>query len=128
MFVGCHDATVPVSGTQQSPQPCLEIPGGLSGIGQARDGNGQAGLDVHALGQGQWQADATDATRNPLSTKDLQQTIQDAAHMLQHQPEVITRFCSTQRLEADTKNALVPFLIDVSGRAGCFRFCINGHV
>ena len=59
-----------------------------------------------------------DPTRNPLSTKDLQQTLQDAASMLQHHPEVITRFCSTQRLDASTQNAQVPFLIDVSLRDG----------
>ena len=59
-----------------------------------------------------------DPTRNPLSTKDLQQTIQDAANMLQHHPEVITRFCSTQRLDASTQHAQVPFLIDVSLRDG----------
>ena len=39
----------------------------------------------------------------------LQQTIWDAANMLQHHPEAITRFCSTQR-HANTQNALVPFL------------------
>ena len=43
-----------------------------------------------------------DPTRTPLSTNDLQQTFQDAANMLQHHPEVITRFCSTQRLDANT--------------------------
>ena len=38
--------------------------------------------------------------------------------MLQNQPEVIIRFCSTQKLDMNTQNALVPFLIDVSLRDG----------
>ena len=70
----------------------------------------------------QWDKDNSklvpDPTRPPLSTQDLQQTFQDAASMLQHTPDMITRFCSTQRLQEDTKNAMVPFLIDVTLRDG----------
>ena len=54
MFVGGHDDAVPTSGAQ----PCFENPGGCGGSNQAGDADGQAGLDVHALGQGQWEVDA----------------------------------------------------------------------
>ena len=42
----------------KSSQPRFENPGGSGGFNQAGDADGQAGLDVHALGQGQWEADA----------------------------------------------------------------------
>ncbi|CAE7494426.1 Pol, partial [Symbiodinium sp. KB8] len=43
-----------------------------------------------------------DPTRTPLSTNDLQQTFQDAANMLQHHPEVITRYAYRARYVATT--------------------------
>ena len=59
---------------------------------------------------------APDTTRNPLSTKELQATLQEAANLLQNTPEMLTRFSCTQRLEQETTNAMVPFLIDVTLR------------
>ena len=59
-----------------------------------------------------------DGTRSPMTTKDLQKSLQEAANMLQNSPEMITRFCSTQKLLPETTNAMIPFLIDVTLRDG----------
>ena len=59
-----------------------------------------------------------DGTRSPMTTKDLQKSLQEAASLLQNSPEMITRFCSTQKLLPETTNAMIPFLIDVTLRDG----------
>ena len=83
MFVGCHDDAVPTSGAQQSSQPRFENPGGCGGSNQQ-----EMLTDKQDWMYMLWDKDngklMPDPTRNPLSTKDLQQTIQDAASMLQH--------------------------------------------
>ena len=49
-----------------------------------------------------------DGTRSPMTTKDLQKSLQEAANLLQNSPEMITRFCSTQKLLPETTNAMNP--------------------
>ena len=55
LFFGRHDVQVSPSGDEQPPLPCPEDEGGPRGAHEAGHADGQAGLAVHDLGQGQRQ-------------------------------------------------------------------------
>ena len=58
LLTGHHDVSLSTTGAEQSSMPCSEIEGGSGWSGQAGDDHRQAGLEVHDLGQGQWETGA----------------------------------------------------------------------